>query len=81
MLQDTLENHLDFTHEEDDLLLGLKFSAYETLDDTYNDKYEYVLPDLVANKNLFSSRRYGNADLLSNLKVHQFDTNKFKIFY
>ena len=77
----TLENHLDFTHEEDDLLLGLKFSAYETLDDTYNDKYEYVLPDLVANKNLFSSRRYGNADLLSNLKVHQFDTNKTKKYF
>ena len=62
-------------------MLGLKFSAYETLDDTYNDKYEYVLPDLVANKNLFSSRRYGNADLLSNLKVHQFDTNKTKKYF
>ena len=31
-------------------------------------------------KNLFSSNKYGNADFQSNLKVHNYDTNKFTKF-
>ena len=60
--------------------LVLKFSSHETLKETYNDKYEYILPDIVLDKNLFSDNKYGNADFTSNLKVHNYDTNKFTKF-
>ena len=73
---DTLENSINFTHENDNLFLGVQASSYETLKDNYDDKYEYVLPDIILDKNLFSNNKYGNADLTSNLKVHNFDTNK-----
>ena len=77
---DTLENSLKFTHENDNLFLGFEASAYETLKNNYNDKYEYILPDVILDKNLLSSDKYGNFDLTSNLKVHNYDTNKFTKF-
>ncbi len=78
---DSLINSLDFTHENENLFVGLKASSYETLKESYNDKYEYILPDLVLNKNLFSNSQYGNLDFQSNLKVHNYDTNKFTKFF
>ena len=77
---DTLENSLNFTHENDDLFFGFEASSYETLKDNYNDKYEYILPDIVVDKNLFSNEKYGNLDLSSNLKIHNYDTNKYTKF-
>ncbi len=77
---DALENSFNFTHADEDLFFGFKASSHETLKETYNDKYEYILPDIVLDKNLFSDNKYGNADFTSNLKVHNYDTNKFTKF-
>ncbi len=77
---DTLESSLNFTHEKNDLFFGLNASVYETLKDSYNDKYEYILPELTIDKNLFSGERLGNLDLQTNLKVHNYDTNKLTNF-
>ena len=78
--KDTLENSFTFNREDENSFLGFQASAYETLKDGYNDKYEYILPDLVYDKNLFASNKYGNLDLTSNLNIHNYDTNKFKRF-
>ena len=78
---DTLENYISFDHYNDDknFSLGLKTSAFETLKSGYNDKYEYIFPEVTLNKNLYSDRLgYGN--LQTNLKVHNYDTNKTKKF-
>ena len=77
---DTLTNSLSFTHQDEDLFLGFEMSSHETLKDSYVDKYEYILPDILLDKNLLSNSRYGNIDFQSNLKVHNFDTNKVKRF-
>ena len=77
---DTLESSLNFTHEKNDLFFGLNASIYETLKDDYNDKYEYILPELTVDKNLFSGEKIGNLDLQTNLKVHNYDTNKLTNF-
>ena len=77
---DNLENSFNFTHTNDDLFLGFQASAFETLKESYNDKYEYILPDVILDKNLFSSNKFGTADFKSNLKVHNYDTNKFTKF-
>ena len=76
---DTLESSINFTHENEDIFFGLNASIYETLKEDYNDKYEYILPDIIFDKNLFSNK-FGNADLTSNLKIHNYDTNKFTKF-
>jgi len=77
---DALNNSLNFNHENENLFVGLQASMYETLKDDYNDKYEYVLPEITVDKNLLSSLKYGNIDFQSNLRVHNYDTNKFKNF-
>ncbi|MDC2987083.1 hypothetical protein OAY20_03185 [Candidatus Pelagibacter bacterium] len=78
--KDNLESMLNFTHENEDLFLGVNAAVYETLKDTYNDKYEYILPELTIDKNLFSNNELGNLDLQTNFKVHNYDTNKLTSF-
>ena len=78
---EVLENYLDFSriNEEKNTFLSINASTYRTLADTYNDKYEYILPEVNYEKQLFNSKYgYGNFD--SNLKVQNFDTNKYKKF-
>ena len=79
--KDYLESSINFTHENDDLFLGLNASVYETIKTDYNDKYEYILPELTIDKNLFSNNNFGNLDLQSNFKVHNYDTNKLTSFF
>ena len=79
--QDTLESSINFTHEKDDVFLGLNASIYETIKDTYDDKYEYILPEVTLDKNLISNEKLGFLDLQSNLKVHNYDTNKLTNFF
>ena len=78
--KDNLESTLNFTHESEDLFLGFNAAVYETLKDTYNDKYEYIFPELTIDKNLFSNNEFGNLDLQTNFKVHNYDTNKLTSF-
>lgn len=76
---ETLENYVDFNHYNDDdsLSLSLKANNIRTLKDTYNDKYENIVPDITMSKNLFSDK-FGNGDFNTNFKIHNFDTNKTK---
>ena len=78
---DVLENSLVFNRESEKSFLGFKASTYETLKDDYNDKYEYILPDVIYDRNLFASNKYGSLDLTSNLNIHNYDTNKFTKFF
>ena len=41
--QTTLENSINFTHEDENIFVGLNASMYETLKENYNDKYEFIL--------------------------------------
>ena len=77
---DILESTLNFTHANQDLFFGFNASVFETLKADYNDKYEYILPEIVLDKNLISNDKFGNLDLQSNFKTHNYDTNKLTSF-
>ncbi len=77
---ETLENSLNYSYQNKDFFLGFQAGAYETLKSNFNDKYEYILPDVILDKNLFTDKKLGTLDLQSNLKVHKYDTNKFSSF-
>ena len=77
----TLESSLEFTHETDDIFFGMNASIYETLKDNYTDKYEYIAPEIIFNKNLFNNDKFGSLDLQTNLKTHNYDTNKLTNFF
>ncbi len=78
--KDTLESHINFTHEKDDLFFGLNASVFETLKESYEDKYEYILPEITIDKNLLNDEKYGNLDLQTNISTHLYDTNKLENF-
>ena len=77
---ETLKNSINYSHERDDLLFDFSASTYETLKDNYEDKYEYIFPEINLNKNLFFSEKNGNLDLNTSYKVHSYDTNKLTNF-
>lgn len=78
--KDTLENSINFTHENDDIFFGFNTSMYETLKDDYEDKYEYIFPEITIDKNLINHEKLGSLDLQTNFKAHNYDTNKFTNF-
>ena len=77
-----LENFVNYSSvdDNDNSLFSLNLSNYRTLADTYNDKYEYILPEMTFDKQLFSSN-YGYGNFNSNFKIHNYDTNKYKKFF
>ena len=77
---DTLQSSLNYTHENENIFFGLNASIYETLKEDFNDKYEYILPEITLDKNIFSNEKLGSLDLQSNFKVHNYDTNKLTNF-
>mgnify|MGYP001996295520 CR=1 FL=1 len=79
--KDVLENTIDFTHTKDDLFFSFNSSLFETLKNKYDDKYEYIFPEITVDKNVLSDEKFGNLDLQTNLKVHNYDTNKLTSFF
>ncbi len=76
----SLKNSIEYSFQNNDIFFGINTSVYETLDEDYSDKYEYILPEITFDKNILNSERYGVLDLQSNYKVHKYDTNKFTNF-
>ena len=78
----TLENSLNYSSyiDEKDLFIDIEASSFTSLADTYSDKYEYFLPNISLTRGLFTEN-FGYGDLNSNLKIHNYNTNKTeKIF-
>ena len=78
--KENLENSINFSQERNNLFVGFNASVYETLKGDYNDKYEYILPEITIDKTLFSKENLGNLELQTNYKVHNYDTNKLTNF-
>ena len=77
---DNLESYISFEHENEDIFVGMKATIYETLKEDYSDKYEYILPEITIDKNLFNNNTFGSLDMLSTVEVHKYDTNKLTNF-
>ena len=75
-----LENSLEYTYLNDDLFFGFNSSVFEKLNKNYNDKYEFILPEITLNKNIINDEKFGLVDLQTNYKVHNYDTNKLTNF-
>ena len=48
--QNYLENSINYSRTSNNYFLSVDASIYETLNENYNDKYEYVYPDLLFDK-------------------------------
>ena len=74
--QDILESYMSYNYQDDDIFFGAQISAFENLTVKNNSRYEYVLPSLTFDKNVFSSEKFGFVDFSSNLEVKNFDVDK-----
>ena len=76
---EVLENFVDYSLIDDDKnqFFSINASSFRSLAKSYNDKYEYILPEINYEKQFFSDN-FGYGNLISNLKVHNYDTNKYK---
>ena len=78
----SLKNFINYEYlnNEKDLFFNLHASVFSDLSDEYNDKYEYVVPELNFNKNLYSDN-LGYGSFKTNVKVSNYDTNKYEKYF
>ena len=75
-----LESSLNFLHQTENVFFSFDASIFETTKENYEDKYEFILPEIIFDKNLFNDDKFGSLDLQTNLKVRSYETNKHENF-
>ena len=71
-----LKNEIKYQYQDDEEYFGLIATAYEDLNKTDRSKYEYVLPNLVYERNLVSNERIGIVDLYTNAIAKNYKVNQ-----
>ena len=79
--KDRLQSEINFTSENENSFFEFNSSVIETLKDNYNDKYEYIFPDISYDKNLLNDLKFGNLNLKSNYLSHNYNTNITENFF
>ena len=49
-----LESSLKFLHQTENVFFSFDASIFETTKENYEDKYEFILPEIIFDKNLFN---------------------------
>ena len=71
-----LKNELKYQYQNNEEYFGLVASAYEDLNKTDRSKYEYVLPNLIYERNLISNKKIGIIDLYTNAIAKNYNVNQ-----
>ena len=74
-LDSTLKNTIDYNYQKEDLFFNTKISAFEDLSKTGNERFEYIYPESVLEKNIFMSEKAGILDFKSELMIRNYDVN------
>ena len=75
-----LENKISYNFSKNNMYLDISATVYEDLrQKTNNDKYEYILPNILYGKNFFSEK-FGSIDFKSNAIYKNYETNKYTTF-
>jgi len=70
-----LENKIAYNFSKDNLYLNISGAVYEDLRKENNDRYEYILPNILFGKSFFSEK-FGNVDFKTETIHRHYDTNK-----
>ncbi len=71
-----LKNEVKYQYQDGTEYFGLTASAFEDLSKSGRSKYEYVAPNLVYERNLFSSEKTGIIDLYTNAIARNNNVNQ-----
>ena len=75
-----LENSLDYFYQNKNFFLSLTPSYYEDTTKVGNLRNEYLLP-ITIEKNLITNDKFGYLNLISSLKIRNYETNKRTDFF
>ena len=70
-----LRNEINYNFSKNDMYLNISSAVYENLRVKTNNKYEYVLPNILYGKTFFTEK-FGSFDFKSNAVYKNYDTNK-----
>ena len=70
-----LRNELKYQYQDEEEYFGLIATAYEDMNKTDRSKYEYVLPNIVYERNLISNEKIGIIDLYTNAIAKSYNVN------
>jgi len=74
-----LENKINYNFSKDNMFLNISASVYENLTVKSNDRYEYILPNILYGKTFFTER-YGTLNFKSNALYKNYDADKHTTF-
>ena len=74
--EQVLKNEIKYQYQDDEEYFGLIATAYEDLNIADRSKYEYILPNLVYERNLVSSEKIGIIDLYTNAIAKNYKVNQ-----
>jgi len=74
--QDVLKNELKYQYQDNEEYFGLTATAYEDLNKIDRSKYEYVLPNIVYERNLLSGDKIGIIDLYTSAIAKNYNVNQ-----
>ena len=75
-----LENKISYNFSKDNMYLDISGAVYENLNKKKNnDRYEYILPNILYGKTFFSEK-FGSFDFQSNAVYKNYETNKYATF-
>lgn len=75
-MDSTLKNTIDYNFQKEDLFFNTKISAFEDLSKAGNERFEYIYPESVLEKNILMSEKAGIVDFKSELMIKNYDVNK-----
>ena len=70
-----LENKINYSFSKGDMYLDISSTVYENLRKKTNNRYEYILPNILYGKSFFTEK-FGTIDLKSNALYKNYDVNK-----
>ena len=71
-----LKNEIKYQYQDENEYFGLIASAFEDLNKTDRSKYEYILPNAVYERNLFSDEKIGMIDLYTSAIAKNYNVNQ-----
>jgi len=72
-----LDSSIDYNFSKDDIFLNISGSMYENLSKKKDDRYEYVLPNVLFGKTFFTEK-FGVVDFTSNALYNEYGFKKNK---
>ncbi len=70
-----LENKISYNYNKDNTYLDISATVYENLREKTNDRYEFILPNILYGKTFFTER-FGTLDFKSNALYKNYDADK-----